>query len=1253
MQRTDAVNRNRTSRASARFALVNAVLLALAAAAVPADAQNPAIVFSQTTAESAIGSTATATDYGGTVAHYAFNRRGDLLANVSASGAAYILDQPYSPPGESASTVIASQLTLMSNLQSQYGEHSLFVDKNNNIYVADQGQQDILYIPYVNGAYPQNVVRNTLINCSAFPVPATQTSDCIVPLNYPSSLGTYVRAGDLALDGDGNLYILAIYTGGNPQMYPGVDVLTEVSAATGQFTLIDTTLANDVSGKLAVNTAGDIFVEASGTVYYYAAGTTSSSRMTVTSLAGSDGVSMDANGNLFSTQSSSIEEIPYAAGAYNLATPFIVSNLLGGPYTYYTSGPSQSVAVSDQGRITYAGSYPNSLSSITVGGVTFGATPVATASGSQQINLVFNSAETIANITATGPFAVSSTVPAKETACANQAYAGGGSCTVSVIYNASAPGLQTGALVVYDANNNLLGQAVLTGSGQGANLNVDPGTNSQTGSGYTSPAAAAVDNLGNTFVADTSDSGAGTIYKTQTGSTTPGVAVATGFSSPSAVAVDGDGNLYVADSGNSQIVEVPFDPATGVYGAHITLATGLSGPSGLALDDAGDLYVADSGNARVLLLASSGGLPVGSISTTFGTGFIKPVAVAVDNADGYVYVSDAGAGQVVQVGTHTLVQADVVTGLTTPAGVAVDAAGDLFAVDSGAPSITRVPFINGSLNPNSNTLSAIVPNPTAIAVDNAGNLYVIDTTDALVSTDLRSAGLLSFGNLTVGDTSSVVSALISDGGNASFSLSTPYYTESGATSSFAIQSSSSCAAGATLNQGQSCALSADFTPQSNGTQTDTLTLASSAPNSATLALSGVGVAQLIDTTVTLQLANSSSPSYGQAATVIATIVPASQGPAPPSGVVTFEVNNVTVGTANLSNGTASFTFTGHTQLSGGANSITASYSGDSSYAASNDDATPLIVTVGQSATTTTVIITPSSPAYANPTSANPGVTPVVLVANIVPPVPGTPTGTVTFYNGSAVLGTAPVLSAQVNGSNAGQATLTLTNSSTSPLPTGQYEVTAKYSGDSNYSASSSSTPVPLLITAPSIQMTASSNTITGGGAPVIITVSQVAGFNAAVNFTCTGLPKYSTCSFGPAFAAVDYGAPATISFEVLVNQPPVEAVPSGVAGVRHLPGRRAFTAFLTLFLLLPTLLLAYARRASRHSANRFSAMRLSAVIAFLLITGAAATLSGCGTSSGTFDTPAGTSTITVNGLISTGSPNPPPAATLQFQLVVP
>jgi len=72
--------------------------------------------------------------------------------------------------------------------------------------------------------------------------------------------------------------------------------------------------------------------------------------------------------------------------------------------------------------------------------------------------------------------------------------------------------------------------------------------------------------------------------------------------------------------------------------------------------------------------------------------------------------------------------------------------------------------------------------------------------------------------------------------------------------------------------------------------------------------------------------------------------------------------------------------------------------------------------------------------------------PVTFTATVLPTSPGagTPTGTVTFYDGSTVLGTETL-----NGS--GQATLTITWKTT-----GTHNIKVKYSGDLNFDTITSS-----------------------------------------------------------------------------------------------------------------------------------------------------------------------------------------------------
>src|SRR6185437_8799686 len=142
------------------------------------------------------------------------------------------------------------------------------------------------------------------------------------------------------------------------------------------------------------------------------------------------------------------------------------------------------------------------------------------------------------------------------------------------------------------------------------------------------------------------------------------------------------------------------------------------------------------------------------------------------------------------------------------------------------------------------------------------------------------------------------------------------------------------------------------------------------------------------------VSSSSSPTvYGQPVTFTASVSPDFSGV--PTGTVTFMDGATTLGTATLDGtGTATFT-TG--ALAAGTHSVTAVYGGDANFAASTSSAT------SQEVDQASVDASVSS-------SANPGVVgqPVTLTATVAASAPGagTPTGTVDFFDGAALLGTA-------------------------------------------------------------------------------------------------------------------------------------------------------------------------------------------------------------------------------------------------------
>ena len=195
---------------------------------------------------------------------------------------------------------------------------------------------------------------------------------------------------------------------------------------------------------------------------------------------------------------------------------------------------------------------------------------------------------------------------------------------------------------------------------------------------------------------------------------------------------------------------------------------------------------------------------------------------------------------------------------------------------------------------------------------------------------------------------------------------------------------------------------------------------------------------------TTTVISSINPSvFGQTAVFTATI---SGGGGPtPTGSVLFLDGTTTLGTVAV-NG-ASQALLAYGSLAIGSHSITAMYAGNANYAASTSPALVQVVNASTGISTSTTLSS-----SANPSSGGQS---VVFTASVVGTSGNTPipTGTVTFMNGTTMLGA-------VGLSGTAQASFTA-----GPLSAGSYSITAIYSGDSTY-AGSSSTSLTQIATSP-------------------------------------------------------------------------------------------------------------------------------------------------------------------------------------------
>lgn len=359
------------------------------------------------------------------------------------------------------------------------------------------------------------------------------------------------------------------------------------------------------------------------------------------------------------------------------------------------------------------------------------------------------------------------------------------------------------------------------------------------------------------------------------------------------------------------------------------------------------------------------------------------------------------------------------------------------------------------------------------------------------------------------------------------------------------------------------------------------------------------------TTLTLS-ANPTTSGLGQQVTLTATLSPSVELSTDATGTITFLNGSTTLGTATLSSGAATLNIG---SLPFGVNAITASYSGNTDFAASLSSAVDVTV----KAVTTTLSLS------ANPTTTDLGQQ-VTLTATLSPSLElGTnATGTVTFLSGGATLGTATLSS--------GTASL-----NTSSLPAGTDTITASYSGDANFTSSSSSA-VSITIIAPDFSISINPTSLSvnqGATGTTTLTITPIGGFAQSLQLTCAGLPANSSCTFNPASVTPNGSAAVTTTLTVATN---VESA------ALALPGNSQWLA-LAVFLFVPGLgywrkRANFSRRAQHFASTLLVLGAFSLCLALSACGGGGSGGGGNGGGGSGPVTPVGTSAVTVTAASS-------------------
>lgn len=513
-----------------------------------------------------------------------------------------------------------------------------------------------------------------------------------------------------------------------------------------------------------------------------------------------------------------------------------------------------------------------------------------------------------------------------------------------------------------------------------------------------------------------------------------------------AIAVDFSGNVYVtgytASTNFPGVTSSSIQPVNGGNYTGIVAKLNASGTAlvystylgGNALDVGNGIAVDSSGNAYVT-------------GTTRSTNFVGVTAASIQPVNGGgadAFVSELNAGGTALVFSTYLGG----SGNDSGNGVALDSTGNIYVTGDTASTnfpVTANPLQSTYGGSNDAFIAKLSAESTGAATTTmlapSANPSVFGQQVSLTATvsPTSSSSLTPTGNVTFDDGSAVLGTIALSAGTAIFNTSALPAGSHSITTSYAGDSNFAASTSTALSQ-----------IVNQGTTTATVT---SSPTPGVL---------------------------GQSVTFTAIVTAVAPASGMSTGTVTFLDGSTSLGPGTLSGGQAIFTTS---SLTTGSHSITATYAGDNNFLGTTSPAITLAVKQG---TTTSLTASPNPSNTGQPVTLSATVAASATSATPPPSSSGgaTPTGTVTFLDGTTTLGAGTLSS--------GTATFI-----TSSLTAGIHSLTASYGGDTNFASSTSSAAsqtVNLLITVnETIKVTDASAVVPSVMIPVneSITVSDV------------------------------------------------------------------------------------------------------------------------------------------------------------------
>ena len=282
---------------------------------------------------------------------------------------------------------------------------------------------------------------------------------------------------------------------------------------------------------------------------------------------------------------------------------------------------------------------------------------------------------------------------------------GAGTTNVIFTYNANLGPTRSGTLTI-------AGQT-LTVTQAGSRYVPAGAATTLVSTGLQYPVSLAVDSLGNVYIADWFT----TLDEWNPTNNTMNPVVPAGQIRPRGLAVDTAGNVYITDDFNNVVEE--WMPS--IQSMITLIADDLSYPSGVAVDNVGNVYIADSGHNAIKEWL----VPGNFVNTLVNVGGFNNNVIVDCGGDVYFAATDFSIEEWMPANNLLDTPIYFANGFCQ---IAVDSSGDIYF-----PYISDIPTNTGWINKwkaSDNTLTRLnftgLSTPFGLAVDSARNVYVAD-----------------------------------------------------------------------------------------------------------------------------------------------------------------------------------------------------------------------------------------------------------------------------------------------------------------------------------------------------------------------------------------------------------------------------------------------------------------------------------------------------------------------------------------------